>query len=56
MTVNELRDFIFENFYKQIGFAKGSSYYSIKPLKRKDLYILAIKLIEKIVDPSNAKE
>ena len=47
MKVNELRDFIFENYYKQIGFVKESSYYSRKCLKRKDLLLLASKLIEK---------
>ena len=26
MTVNEHRDFIFENYYNQIGFAKERSY------------------------------
>ena len=30
MTVNEVRDFIFENYYKRIGFSKESSYYSFK--------------------------
>ena len=43
MTVNELRDFIFENYYKQFGFAKESSYCSVKRLKRKDLLLIATK-------------
>ena len=30
MSVNEVRDFIFENHYKRIGFSKENSYYSIK--------------------------
>ena len=30
MSVNEIRYFIFENYYKQIGFSKESSYYSMK--------------------------
>ena len=47
MTVNELRDFIFENYYKQIGFVKEKSYYSIKRLKNKDLLLFATKLIKK---------
>ena len=34
MSVNEIRDFIFENFYKQIGFFKESSYYSIYVSKK----------------------
>ena len=47
MTINELRDFIFENYYERFGFVKESSYYSMKILKRKDLLLLANKLIEK---------
>ena len=35
MSVNKVRDFIFENYYKQIGFSKEKSYYSIKRLKKK---------------------
>ena len=27
MPVKEMRDFIFENYYKRIGFSKGNSYY-----------------------------
>ena len=30
MTVNELRDFIFENYYRRIGFSKENSYYLMK--------------------------
>ena len=56
MSVNEIRDFIFENYYKRIGFSKESSYYSMKCLKRKDLLLLTNKLIEKVPDPCNAKE
>ena len=47
MSVNEIRDFIFENYYKRIGFSKENSYYWMKRLKRKDLLLLAKKLIEK---------
>ena len=53
MAVNKLRDFIFEDYYKQIAFVKGSSYYS---MKRKYFLLLANKLIERIADPRNAKE
>ena len=34
MTVNEIRDFIFENCYKRIGFYKEESHYSMKRLKK----------------------
>ena len=56
MSVNEMKDFIFENYYKKIGFSKESSYYSIKCLKRKDLLLLANKLMERIPDLRNAEE
>ena len=56
MFVNEIRDFIFENYDKRIGLSKENSYYSMKRLKKKDLLLLANKLIEKIRDPRNAKE
>ena len=56
MSANDIGDFIFEKYYKRIGFSKESSYYSIKRLKRKDLLLLANKLIEKVPDPHNAKE
>ena len=56
MSVNELRDFIFENYSKQIGFTKEISYCSMKHLK-KDLQLLATKLTEIIKPvPSNYKE
>ena len=50
MTVNE-------NYHKRIGFVKEKSYYSMKHLKKKkDLLLLANKLIQKNPDPHNAKE
>ena len=56
ISVNKIRDFIFENYHKRIGFSKGNSY-SVKLLKKKkDFLLLANKLIEKISDPYNAKE
>ena len=57
MSVNELIDFIFENYHKQIGFPKKAVSYSMKHLKRKlFLFLLSTKLIEKIADSRNAKE
>ena len=60
ITVNELRDFIFENYYKRIGFVTEINYYSMKQLKKKKKkkkdFLLVKKLIENILDPSNAKE
>ena len=51
MSLNEIRDFIFENYHKQIEFSKENSYQSMKRLKKKkNLLLLANKLIEKIPD------
>ena len=30
ITFNELKDFIFENYYKGIGFPRDNTYYSMK--------------------------
>ena len=35
MSVDEIRNSIFENYYKRIGFSKKNSYYSMKRLKKK---------------------
>ena len=53
MTVKEIRHFLFENYYKQIGFSKENNYCSMKHQK-KDLQLLSTKLTEKILDPQNA--
>ena len=34
-SFNEFRDFVFETYYKPIGFVKERSYYSTKHLKKK---------------------
>ena len=48
MTLKECKEFILENYYKQIGFDKENSYYSMKNQKKtKDLLLLATKLIKK---------
>ena len=48
MSVNEIKDFIFEAYLKQIGFSKENIDYSMKCLEKKqDLLVLANKLIEK---------
>ena len=54
MPVKEMRDFIFENYYKRIGFSKGNSYYQTKHFKKKHLLFLANKLIQQIPDLKNA--
>ena len=35
MTINEIENFIFENYYKRVEFSKENSYYSMKCLKKK---------------------
>ena len=35
MSVKEIRDSIFENYYKRIGFSKENNYYSMKRLKKR---------------------
>ena len=32
ISVREIRGFIFENYYKKVGFSKENSYYSMKCL------------------------
>ena len=56
MFINEIRDFIFENYYTLIRFSKENSCNSMKCLKKKELLSLANKFVEKILDPRNAKE
>ena len=55
-SINEVKDFIFENYFKRIGFSKKVSYISMKHLNKKYLSLLANKLIKNIPDPINAKE
>ena len=44
MSVNEIEEFIFENYPKRIGFSKENSCYSMKDLiKKKDFLLLANK-------------
>ena len=45
MSINEIKDFIFENYYKRVGFSKESSCYSMKHLKKKKRFLVARKQI-----------
>ena len=51
MSIKELKD-----CYSWMEVARDYSYYSIKHQKEKDLQLTAIKLTEKIPEPSNTKE
>ena len=55
MPVNKLRDFIFENFHKRIGFVKKEFIIKWNVWKKGSLF-LTNKLIENTPDPCNAKE
>ena len=48
ISVNDIIDFIFENYYKRIGFSKETSYYVMKWLKGKDWVMLKIKVTQKV--------
>ena len=59
MTIKELRDFIYENYYSRIRLTKENRYYPIKTSEKKKIYynLLSLtKLIEKIPYPSKTKE
>ena len=56
MPVKEIKDFIFENYYKLIGFSKKISYNSMKRLNKKDLLLLTNKLIKNVPDLRSSKE
>ena len=45
MRVTELRDFIFENYYKTIGYLEGTSYYSMKSMKK--IFVVACNQINR---------
>ena len=55
ISVNKIRDFIFEIFYKRIVFSKDISYYSMKLVKIKDVLLLTNKLTGKVPDRRNTK-
>ena len=54
--IKAIKTMSIKNYYKGIGFSKESSYYSLKHLNKKDLLLLANKLIKNTPDPCNAKE
>ena len=39
VPLNEFKDFIFENYYKQIGFYKENSSYTIKNQKKRSAIV-----------------
>ena len=55
MSDNELRCFIFEKYYKWIGYVIERNYHLVKCFFKKDLLLLPTKLIE-IPDSCNVKK
>ena len=58
MKVKDLKEFIFENYYEQIGFTEHNSYYSLWTVKKIYYYLLLsyqkkTKTKHKEPDPSN---
>ena len=43
ISVNEIRDFIFENYFKRMAFSKKHDYHSMKCLEKKKRFIVACK-------------
>ena len=56
ISVNKIKNFIFENCYKRIWISKENTRHLMKHLRKKYLLLLANKLIEKIPDTRNARE
>ena len=46
MSINEIKDFVFGNYCKRTGFSRKISYNSMKRLNKKDLLLIANKLIK----------
>ena len=55
MSVNEIKDFIFEKYYKKKWIFKGKQLLFKEMLEKKQLLLFANKLIEKIPDPQMLK-
>ena len=49
ISVNEFRDFIFENYLKRICFPKENNYYSIKRSKEKSFVVACEQIHRKII-------
>ena len=47
MSVNEIKDFFFENYDKTVVFSKESSYFSLKSFRKKIFTVVRNKLIQK---------
>ena len=54
MVVEDLNEYIFENYYKRIDFTKMDNYFSLERVK-KVLVLLATNLMKKPPDSSKTK-
>ena len=55
MSANDIRNFIYKNYYKRIEFSKEDIYRLLKRLNKKDLLLFGNKLIEKLPDTRDSK-
>ena len=53
--VQDLREFIFENYYQQIGFTKEDSYHLLKKVNKKIYYCLLLTQRKKYLTLSKLK-
>ena len=56
IAVNEIRGFIFRNYYKKTGFSRKSSYYFNGMLQKERLIVAREQINRKNTDPCTAKE
>ena len=56
MSVNEITDFIFENYYKRIRFFKENKFFFNETLEKKRFIVTCEQINRKIPDPCNAQQ
>ena len=47
MTIKELRDFIYQSYYRRIGFPKENSCYSMKQKKKENFTLICNQIDRK---------
>ena len=55
MMVRDLREFLFENYYRQIAFTEKDSYYSFTKLRKRVLVLFATNLTKKKIPNTRRK-
>ena len=56
MKIKEVKKYLFQKYYRRIGFPRKKGYYSMKHQQKNELLLLATKLIEKILNAFNTKQ